>query len=144
MPLLILLALVAVEIYLIIVVGSWLGALPTILLLIASSLLGGYLLKREGAKALRAMRKAQADRRAPHKQIADGILVFLGGLLMLLPGFLSDIVGLLCLFPPTRALLRTGILALVIRRLPPVLRFRPGRGIPPVIEGEVSPPADPR
>lgn len=149
MPLLILLALVAVETYLIIVVGSWLGALPTILLLIAGSVLGGYLLKREGAKALRAIGQARADRRAPHKEIADGILIFLGGLLMLLPGFLSDIVGLLCLFPPTRGLLRRGLLGLAIRRFPPVLlvrdTFRPRdrarRSDPRVIEGEVEPPA---
>ena len=93
---------------------------------------------------MRAIRRAQTERRAPHKELADGILIFLGGVLMLLPGFLSDLVGLLFLFPPTRALLRSGILALIIRRLPPVLRFRPGRGLPPVIEGEIVPPADQR
>lgn len=148
MPLLILLALVAVEIYLVIVVGGWIGALPTILLLVASSALGGYLLKREGARAIRAVRQAQTERRAPHKELADGILVFLGGLLLLLPGFLSDIAGLLCLFPPTRALLRTGLLGLVVRRFPPLLMFREGsrfrRHDPRVIDGEVDPPPPPR
>lgn len=144
MPLLILLGLVVAEIFLIIVVGGWIGAVPTILLLIASSAIGGYLLKREGSKALRALRAAQAQRRPPHKELADGVLIFVGGVLMLLPGFLSDIVGLLCLFPPTRALLRNGILTLLIRRLPPTLRFRPGRGLPPVIEGEIDPRTGPR
>ncbi len=144
MPLLILLVLVVAEIYVLITVGGWIGAGYTILLLAAFTLLGAFLLKREGVKAFRSLREAVNTRQPPHREVADGVIIFLGGLLMLLPGFLSDIVGLLCLFPPTRALLRTGILALVIRRLPPVLRFRPGRGIPPVIEGEVSPPADPR
>lgn len=151
MPLLILLALVAVEIYLIIVVGGWIGALPTILLLVAGSLLGGYLLKREGARAVRAIRSAQAERRAPHREIADGILIFLGGVLMLLPGFLSDAVGLLCLFPPTRALLRKGLLGLAIRRFPPVLLLRDAnrstdrarRPDPRIIEGDVEPPLPP-
>ncbi len=144
MPLLLLLVLVVAEIYVLIVVGGWIGALPTILLLIASSLIGGYLLKREGAKALRSLRQASQERRPPHKEIADGILIFLGGLLMLLPGFISDVVGLLCLFPPTRALLRKGILGVLIRRLPPMMRFRPGRRMPPVIDGEVEPGGTPR
>lgn len=140
MPLLVLLVLVAVELYLIITVGSWIGALPTILLLIASSLLGGYLLKREGSRAVQGIRRAQAERRPPHKELADVILIFLGGLLMLLPGFLTDVVGLLLLIPPTRALARNGIMTVLVRRLPPTLRFRPGRPLSRVIEGETLPP----
>lgn len=151
MPLLILLMLVVAEIYVLITVGSWIGAGYTILLLIASSLLGAFLLKREGSKALRALREAASTGRPPHREIADGILIFLGGLLMLLPGFLSDVLGVLCLLPPTRALIRRGAVEVAVRRLPATLRFRPGRGQPdragngrtgsrpPVIEGEIDP-----
>ncbi len=144
MPVLILILLVVAEIYVLITVGSWIGAGFTILALIGFSLLGLYLLKREGSKAFRALREAMDTRRPPHREIADGVIIFLGGLLMLLPGFISDVVGLLCLFPPTRALLRKGILGVLIRRLPPMMRFRPGRRMPPVIDGEVEPGGTPR
>ena len=146
MPLLLLLLVGIAEIAVIIVVGGWIGVLPTILLLLAGSLLGGYLLRREGARAMRALREAGATGRAPHREIADGILIFLGGLLMLLPGFLTDLAGLVCLLPPTRALVRRGLLAAVIRRFPVGLLNRPGRrypGGPTVIEGEIDPRDNP-
>ncbi|MBA2414322.1 MAG: FxsA family protein [Geodermatophilaceae bacterium] len=145
MPLLILLVLVVAEIYVLITVGGWIGAGYTILLLAAFTLLGAFLLKREGVKAFRSLREAVNTRRPPHREVADGVIIFLGGLLMLLPGFISDVVGLLCLIPPTRALIRRGLFGVVLSRVPPPLRFRSakgpagGRREPPVIEGEIDP-----
>lgn len=145
MPLLILIVLVIAEIYVLITVGGWIGAGYTILALIAFSLLGAFLLKREGSKAFRALRQAVDTRRPPHREIADGVIIFLGGLLMLLPGFLSDVVGLLCLLPPTRVLIRRGLFGVALRRMPSPLRFRATQGPrddrrgPPVIEGEIDP-----
>lgn len=144
MPFLVLILLVIAEIYVLITVGSWIGAGYTILLLIAFSVVGAILLKREGSRAFRALREAVNTRHPPHREIADGMIIFLGGLLMVLPGFISDVVGLLCLLPPTRGLIRRALFGVALRRVPPPLRFGSTRGAagrpqPPVIEGEIDP-----
>ena len=82
-----------VEIYVIIQIGQVIGAWWTILLLIADSLLGSWLIKREGGRAWEALGSAIQEGRMPHKELADGILILVGGLLMLTPGFVLDIVG---------------------------------------------------
>jgi len=110
-----------VEITLIVLVGQQIGALPTVLLLIASALLGSWLLRREGTRTWRAFRRALSEGRPPAVEAADGVLVLLGGVLMLLPGFATDLVGLLAVLPPTRRPLRAGLLALALRRLPPAV-----------------------
>jgi len=108
-----------VEITLIVLVGQQIGALPTVLLLVGSALVGSWLLRREGTRTWRAFLRALAEGRPPAVEAADGVLVLLGGMLMLLPGFATDLVGLLAVLPPTRRLLRAGVLTLVARRLPP-------------------------
>jgi UPF0716 protein FxsA len=105
-----------VEIYLLIQVGHVIGALPTVVLLVALSVLGGVLLKREGAKAWRAFSAAVAAGRVPTTEVADGALVLLGGALLLAPGFLTDAVGLLCVLPGSRGVVRRVLTALVVRR----------------------------
>src|SRR4051794_26397441 len=80
-----------VEIYVIIQVGQVIGPWWTILLLIADSLLGSWLVKREGARAWRALRTALAEGRMPATELADGMLSLVGGLLMVTPGFVLDI-----------------------------------------------------
>lgn len=138
MPLLLFVLYVVAEIVVLITVGSALGAGWTILLLLVSSALGLWLLRREGSRALRALREASRTGRPPHHEIADGVLIFIGGVLMILPGFLSDLLGLACLFPPTRRLVRRSLLALILRRLP-VAVFNPRRGRGGrVIDGEVE------
>lgn len=138
MPLLLVVLFVAAEIVLLITVGSAIGAGWTILALLASSAFGLWLLRREGSRAVRALREASATGRTPHNEIADGVLIFIGGVLMILPGFLSDIMGLMLLFPPTRGLVRRSLFALLLRRMPAAV-FSPRRGRPGrVIEGEVD------
>ena len=119
MPLLLLLLLVVplVEVYLLVQVGQLIGALPTIALLVVMSVVGAALLRREGAKAWSAFRTALSAGRVPAREVADGALVVLGGALLLTPGFATDAVGLLCVLPPTRAVLRRGLTGLVARRL---------------------------
>lgn len=120
MPLLLLVAFVVVpiaELYVLIQVGQVLGVLPTLALLVADSALGAYLLRREGAKAWRALRAALADRRIPGREVADGALVVFGGALLLTPGFLTDVLGLLCILPPSRAVLRRALTGVVSARL---------------------------
>ncbi|MCW2850332.1 MAG: FxsA cytoplasmic rane protein [Marmoricola sp.] len=106
-----------VEIYVIIQIGQVIGAWWTILLLIADSVLGSWLVKREGARAWRALQVALQQGRMPARELADGILVLVGGLLMLTPGFVLDIVGVLCILPVTRPIGRRVLSGLIGRRL---------------------------
>lgn len=94
------------ELYVIIQVGQWIGIWPTLALLLADALLGSFLLKHQGRGAWRRFNEALAQRRFPGKEVADGVLIVIGGTLLLTPGFLTDIVGLLLLIPPTRAIAR--------------------------------------
>jgi UPF0716 protein FxsA len=98
------------EIYVIIQVGEAIGALPTIGLLLLDAVLGTWLLRSQGRIVWRRFRGALAAGRAPAGEAVDGGLVVVGGSLLLAPGFLTDIVGVLMLLPPTRALLRRAIL----------------------------------
>ncbi|WP_243794496.1 FxsA family protein [Saccharopolyspora gloriosae] len=104
--LLLLLAIGVVEISVLVLVGNAVGVLPTIGLLIAAAALGSWLLRREGRRAFEAFNEAARLRRPPEREVADGVLIVGGGLLIVLPGFVSDVFGLLCLLPPTRAFLR--------------------------------------
>ena len=92
------------ELYVIVQVGQWIGIWPTLALLLADALLGSFLLKHQGRSAWRRFNEALAQRRFPGKEVADGALIIVGGTLLLTPGFLSDIVGLIFLIPPTRAI----------------------------------------
>jgi UPF0716 protein FxsA len=94
------------ELYVIIQVGEAIGVWPTLALLLADALLGSFLLKHQGRGAWRGFNEALAQRRFPGKEVVDGVLIVVGGTLLLAPGFLTDIVGLLLLIPPTRAIVR--------------------------------------
>jgi UPF0716 protein FxsA len=94
------------ELYVIIQVGEAIGLWPTLALLLADALLGSFLLKHQGRGAWRRFNEALAQRRFPGKEVVDGLLIVIGGTLLLAPGFLTDIVGLLLLIPPTRAIVR--------------------------------------
>jgi UPF0716 protein FxsA len=105
-----------IEIWLLIQVGQAIGGWQTLLLLVLDSLLGAWLLRREGRRTWRAFRLALEERRVPAREVADGVLVIIGGTLLITPGFLSDIVGLLFLLPPTRAAIRPVLTRLFARR----------------------------
>ena len=94
------------ELYVIIQVGEAIGVWPTLLLLLLDAIVGSWLLKHEGRAAWRRFNEALAERRIPAKEVADGFLVILGGALLIAPGFITDIFGILFLIPPTRALAR--------------------------------------
>jgi UPF0716 protein FxsA len=105
------------EIYLLIQVGQVIGGWWTVVLLLASGFLGGYLVKHEGARAWRALQTALAERRMPARELADGALVLVGGTLLLTPGFLSDVAGFACILPVTRPLMRRVLTRIVTRKL---------------------------
>jgi len=94
------------EIYVIIQVGQAIGALWTIALLIADSIIGSLLMRSQGRAAWRRFQLALAEGRMPAREVLDGVLVIFGGAFLLTPGFCSDIVGALLLVPPTRAVIR--------------------------------------
>ncbi len=106
-----------VEIYVIIQIGQVIGAWWTILLLIADSIFGAWLIKREGSKAWQALGVALEERRMPHRELADGVLILVGGTLMLTPGFVTDFFGILCILPFTRPIGRRLLAGVISRRL---------------------------
>ncbi|SHN46028.1 FxsA family protein [Cryptosporangium aurantiacum] len=108
-----------VEISVLIRVGHEVGLGWTLVLLLASAFLGSWLLRREGGRAFRALRDAAQAGRTPAKESAEGAVVLVGGLLMILPGFLTDVVGILLLLPPIRKLAGHFVLRSAARRLPP-------------------------
>ncbi|RJQ84329.1 FxsA family protein [Amycolatopsis panacis] len=87
-------------------VGSAVGVLGTIGLLIAGAVVGSWLARREGGKAMRAFTATAQSGRNPEKELTDGMLVAVGGVLIMIPGFVSDVLGLFFLLPPTRAVAR--------------------------------------
>jgi UPF0716 protein FxsA len=105
-----------VELYVIIQVGQAIGALWTILLLIADSLIGARLLSWQGRRAWLSFQQALAAGRVPHREVLDGALVILGGAFLLTPGFITDVFGLFLLIPPTRAVARRLLARLLTRR----------------------------
>ena len=131
-----------VEIYVIIQIGQVIGAWWTIPLLIADSVLGSWLVKREGARAWSALRVALEQGRMPTRELADGMLILVGGILMLTPGFVLDIVGILCILPVTRPLGRRLLTGVISRRLVGV--GFPGRpGFTPDAQTRQRPGPDP-
>jgi UPF0716 protein FxsA len=103
----------AAELYLILKVGDTIGIGWTFLLLVVDSLLGSVLLRSQGRAVWRRFNSILAEGRVPHREVMDGVLVIFGGALLITPGFLTDIVGLFLLVPPTRAIVRR----ILMRRL---------------------------
>ncbi len=139
------------EIYVIVQVGQVVGAWWTIALLVADSMVGAWLVRREGGRAWRALRLALDERRMPARELADGMLILVGGALMLTPGFLTDVLGALCVLPVTRPLGRRVLARVISRKLlgggpaaGPGSTRPPGSpdtgGGPQVVRGEVVDP----
>ena len=101
--------------------------------------LRAWLLRREGIRTWRALSEALRTGQMPSREIADGALVLVGGTLLLLPGFLTDVVGFLLVLPVTRPLFRGLLAAAVAKRLlsDPVPGPRGPSDGPTVIEGEI-------
>lgn len=100
----ILLALPFLEIAGFVIVGSQIGVLATLGLVVASGLLGAFLLRFQGFGILARIRGELDSGRDPSRELANGVMVMLAGVLLLIPGFVTDIVALLLLLPPVRDL----------------------------------------
>jgi UPF0716 protein FxsA len=95
------------ELYTIIQMSGAIGFFNTLGLMIAVGFIGSWLVKREGLRVWRRFNEAVAQGKSPTKEMIDGVLILGAGALLLTPGFLSDVFGLLMLFPVTRAFFRT-------------------------------------
>jgi UPF0716 protein FxsA len=148
LPLLLVLVFIVVpiaELYVIIQVGQQIGVLWTIAILVADSILGSMLMRSQGRAAWRRFNVALQAGRPPAREVLDGVLVIFGGALLLTPGFLTDILGLLLLLPPTRAVVRRilvhrfadRMIASATRRGPPP-GFGPPRGRAGTRPGDVE------
>jgi UPF0716 protein FxsA len=134
-----------VEIYLIVQAGQAIGIGWTILILVVDSILGAALLKREGVAAWRALTTALASYRMPARELADGVLVLVGGTLLLTPGFFTDALGFFFILPFTRPLARRVLTSVITRKFlggPPgpatgAAGARRGPGPDDVVRGEV-------
>jgi UPF0716 protein FxsA len=129
--LLILIGIPLFELYLLIQVGSEIGALPTIALSILTAIIGTYLVRVQGFAVVMRVRDIVDQGETPALEVLDGALLLIAGLMLILPGFLTDALGFLLLMPPLRRLLiRRAV------RVVPLCTEAPADTRPRVIEGE--------
>jgi UPF0716 protein FxsA len=116
------------ELAVIIQVADSIGIPETIVLLLAISVAGAWLCKREGVGVLQRIQANVARAELPARDLADGGLILLAGALLLTPGFLTDVLGLLLLLPPSRAVFRIALLRVLARRARLTVYTGPGSG----------------
>ncbi len=104
------------EIYVIIKVGEAIGFLPTLALLIVDGFVGAAISRSQGRAVWGRFNQALAEGRVPTREVFDGAMIIVGGSFLLAPGFITDVIGLSLLLPPTRALLRGFVLRVARRR----------------------------
>lgn len=110
-------AVTLLELFLITQVASQISLAPTIALVILVSLVGAFLVKREGLSVLARIRDSFGQLRMPTNELADGAMIFFASALMLTPGFLTDVLGLALLIPPIRAIMRPPVVNFFSKRL---------------------------
>ena len=114
------------ELAVILQVGQEIGALWTIALLVADSILGALLMRVQGRAAWRRFTQAMRSGRPPATEVLDGALIVAGGAFLLTPGFLTDAIGLSLLLPPTRAAVRRVLARRLMSRMVAGMRSNPG------------------
>lgn len=111
------------ELWVILQVAQVIGGWETIALLLVEGAIGGWLIKRQGRAVIRRLDERLRAHDLPTKELADGFLILAAGVLMLAPGFISDVIGFGLLFPPTRALARLAMIRRFTGRLGQGLTF---------------------
>ena len=96
----------ALEIYILIRVGSLIGPLNTMLTIVLTGILGAYYARRQGFRIIRRIRQELEEGVLPGNELVNGFMLLIGGALLLTPGFLTDLLGLSSIFPPTREVLK--------------------------------------
>jgi len=98
------------EIYLLLEVGGLIGALPTIILVVLTAVIGAGLLRQQGLSTLARLQHNMAQGKIPAQEMIEGVLLAVGGALLMTPGFVTDTIGFLCLLPFTRKLIAQNIM----------------------------------
>lgn len=98
-------------------VGRFIGAFPAMLLVILTGVIGFYFARREGLRAYQLAMIQIKNKQVPGHALLDGVCILLGGFLLVMPGFLSDILGLLLLFPYTRGFFKLFLLIWIERKI---------------------------
>jgi UPF0716 protein FxsA len=144
-----------VEITVIIQVGQLIGFLNTVGLLLLVSLVGAWLVKRQGLGVVARIREQRSAGRLPATEVFDGTLILVAGVLLVIPGFVTDALGLLLLIPPIRAVARRFVSRRVLREVemvrskqwtraePPPRQYVPPERRPPPPPPTPLPPASP-
>lgn len=127
---------VIVEVAALVAVGSAIGVLWTVLLLIAGSVVGTVLVRSQGKRIMDGLRAASRGERSPGGAVADGVLFAIGSVAMFVPGLVTTVFGLLLLLPPTRWALRPLVLLAAAKWMPSVATAT-SRMRPTIIDGEV-------
>ena len=104
-----------IEILLFLFASSLIGISWTLSIIIATSILGVVMLRKQGMKALRNVQIQWSQGNIPGEEILNSLCIFIGGGLLLFPGFLTDILGMIILFPPSRQIFK-GVMVKVLRR----------------------------
>ena len=90
------------ELLIFLLLGSKIGITPTLAIIVITAILGAYLTKSQGLKALKKYQLALSEGRLPHEEVIDGVLILVAGAVLLTPGFLTDAIGFSLLIPPAR------------------------------------------
>ncbi len=104
----------AVELYVLIKVGGVIGALPTILLTIFTAVLGAYLMRVQGMVTMQKVQYAMMMGQSPQQEAVEGVFIFLGGVMLLVPGLVTDLMGFLFLIPSVRAFFAKALLSKLV------------------------------
>jgi len=99
-----------IEIYFLIKVGEVIGALPTIILVVLTAVIGAALLRQQGLSTLARLQKNIEQGKLPAQELIEGVLLAVGGALLMTPGFVTDTLGFLCLIPVSRKYLAKTIM----------------------------------
>ncbi len=119
------------ELYLLIQVGSYLGAVPTITLCLFTAALGAGLLRHQGLETLARVQKKLQQGEMPATDVIGGLILLFSGVLLLTPGFFTDIIGFICLLPQFRHYVARGMLAKMLKA-----QAQQGRQGHVIVEGE--------
>lgn len=108
---------IIVEVFGITLVSSWIGGWNTLLLIVITSLLGIAVARFEGMKVLEDAKQQMSEGKVPGRTFIDGICILIGGWLLIIPGFITDIIGFTLAFPLTRPLYRSLILMWIMKKM---------------------------
>ncbi|MBZ0158318.1 MAG: FxsA family protein [Alphaproteobacteria bacterium] len=98
-----------IELYLLIKIGSGIGALNTILLVLLTAVIGAFMVKAEGVRVIHRIRSDIREGRVPAEELIDGAMILVAGAFLLTPGFLTDLIGFLMVIPATRRVIKRGM-----------------------------------